>query len=194
MSLWELFIIYLAAGAPYGAYSFFTLRDRGRQTSAALAAFRFAVWPVFVLGFGFRTLTDSLRSGSAVTPTNDSALAKETDEFRNRLEEALPAVDQQTRRRVLGEFDRLAGLSVAVEEADKGGKPTTPTIIEAAGHPSPDLAAKCIFQRNRTRLLQHRTRAFDGFVSELKRLPINGGSPGLEELTERARKLTADTG
>src|SRR5687768_2031323 len=187
----ELLIIYLAAGAPFGVYGFFSEADHLGKLHIARPFLKFALWPVFATQLIFLELFRRYIDDSAGRAGTGYRVAEETAKLRGVIASAIVFENNRQRRQLLEEFERFAGITAAVCEAEQNGKQSTPIILEAGGHSSPSLGAKCIFRRNRARLLEHRKRAFQGFVSELRKASTNGGPLTIEELTERARGLGA---
>jgi hypothetical protein len=187
----ELLIIYFAAGAPFCVYSIFNEYDRSGRVSLVSLTLRFAVWPIFVCLFVVRRLSNKLNDEAADTP-NFHVIANETEELRQDISSTVVFENNMQRRRLMDEYERLAGITAAVYESKGSRKPSTPIILEAGGHAAPGLGAKCLFRRNRARLLEHRNRALEGFVFELGQTSTNGGPFTIGELTERARGLATE--
>ena len=183
----ELLIVYLAAGAPFGVYAFFNQVGRPGYLNIVGPVLKFAFWPVFASQLIIQHLSG--RFGAQVTPFSSSRLIEETESLRRDITSTIAFENSHEHRHLLDEFERFAGITAAVYEAERNGKPSTPIILEAGGHPSPNLGAKCIFRRNRARLLEHRNRAFEGFVADLGKASTNGGPFTIEDLIERARSL-----
>ena len=186
----ELLIIYLAAGAPFGVYSAFNEYDHTGRVSMVSLAFKFLVWPVFVCLIVGRQISANLHDKAAEAP-NSYDIPTETAELRRDITSTVVFENINQRRRLMDEFERFAGITAAVSEADRGRKPSIPLILEATGHTTPNLGAKCIFRRNHARLLEHRNRALEDLVFELRRTRTNGGPFTIDELTERAREIAA---
>ena len=185
----ELLIIYLAAGAPFGVYAFFNQVDRPGYLHIVSPVLKFAVWPVFATELIIHELSRRFSDDAPSLSLPSRIMVEETENLRHDITSTIVFENNHQRRQLLDEFERFAGITAAVFEAERNVKPSNPIILEAGGHPSPNLGAKCVFRRNRARLLEHRTRAFEGFVSELGKVSTNGGPFTIEELTERARSL-----
>jgi hypothetical protein len=184
----ELLIIYLAAGAPFGVYAFLNQNDRPGFLRVALPLLKFAVWPVFATQLIARGLTGKFQNNVADTQVA-THLAEETEALRRDIISSLLFENDRRRRELLEDLERFSGIAAAIYEAERCRAPSVPIVLEAGGHAQPDLGAKCVFRRNRARLLEHQNRAFDDFVSELGKASPNGGPFTIEELTERARQL-----
>ena len=185
----ELLIIYLAAGAPFGVYAFFDQADRSANLHITLPILKFAVWPVFAVQLIIREISGRFSNSSSRIASSRQNRAEQAEKLRLDITSTVVFENNRERRKLLDEFERFAGITAAVSEAEQNGKPSTPIVLEAGGHPSPSLGAKCILRRNRARLLEHRNRAFEGFVAELRKVSTNGGAVTIEDLTERARDL-----
>jgi hypothetical protein len=184
----ELLIIYFALGAPFGVYSAFNEYDRTGRVSIVSLTLKFLFWPIFVCLFVGRQVSNNLYDRSKET-SRPYEIASETAKLRGDITSAVVFENNNQRRRLMDEFERFAGITAAVCEADRNRKVSTPMILEATGHSAPRLGAKCIFRRNRARLLEHRNRALEDFVFELGQASTNGGPLTIDELTERARRL-----
>lgn len=170
MSFSEIFIIYLAIGAPFAVHSFFGGRMETDVRNAGISLLKLTFWPLFALYSGFRFLANSFRTAETGNELRVAAFRKASDEVRADLENLLISANREMRKGVLRDFDRLSGVALAVAESEAVAPTATPRIFEAADHPMPDLAARCIFRRNRSRLAEHRNRACDALSVSLDSL------------------------
>jgi len=185
----ELLIIYFAAGAPFCVYSAFNEYDRNGRVSIVSLTLKFLGWPIFACLLVVRRVSHKLND-DAEAPSDLHAIANETAELRQDIASTVVFENNNQRRKLMDEYERFAGITIAVYESEGSSKPSTPIILEAGGHAAPSLGAKCIFRRNRARLLEHRNRALEGFIFELGQTSTNGGPFTIQELTERARRLS----
>jgi len=188
MTAFELIIIYLAAGAPYAVYAFFDQTVEKNLRHLAVVLLKYAVWPFFAFRLLIRELSKRLENdpteGHSVSP-----IILETEGLRQDISCSIVFKNNLQRRQLFDEFERFAGIAAAIDNASRIRRPSTPAVLETINHRYQDLAAQCIFRRNRSRLIEHRKRAFDGFVTELNKASTNGGPFTIEELVERARRL-----
>src|SRR5687768_6214696 len=148
----ELLIIYLAAGAPFGVYGFFSEAEHPGKIKLARPVLKFAFWPVYAAQLIIRELTRRYSDDSAGRSVAGYRIAEETAKLRGMIASTMVFDNDRQRRRLLEEFERFAGITAAVYEAEQKGKQSTPIILKAGSHSSPSLGAKCIFRRNRARL------------------------------------------
>jgi hypothetical protein len=185
MRIYEIIIIYLAVGAPFGVSCFQQNRATGNLPSSLATAFAVWLgWPLSIFGFFIlprsenfspRTAKERLReqeierAGRALTVALynvEDALAEEatTNEWRKLMFAARRSVE------------RYVGLALVVtcEESESNAPPTrreteTPRIAARQGK---DLiiAGRCIRRRMRARLLSHSDRARVEFFNALAAL------------------------
>jgi len=174
----EIFIIYLAAAAPFGVARFLSEQTSGAGVGASL--FKAAG---VALGWPFTSLPRLLRRlASLRTKETDDARALAPDERRveevkraavNALrcvEDLLAdagALEEESERHKLYAarecVERYAGLATACATASADARPTTREmeLCRLAGRGGDDLlvAGRCVHRRNVTRLFAHRDRA-----------------------------------
>lgn len=170
MTFSEIFIIYLAIGAPFAVHSFFGGRMQTDVRNAGISMLKLTFWPVFASYSGFRFLANSYRTAETGNERRVAAFRKASDEIRADLENLLISANREMRKGVLRDFDRLSGVALAFAESEAAAPTATPRIFEAADHPMPDFAARCIFRRNRSRLAEHRNRACEALSASLESL------------------------
>jgi hypothetical protein len=186
MLLSDIFIIYLAAAAPFGVSRF--LSERARGTAALPALLRGAgaalAWPFTSLkrllgraslwrgggavGFGGRAHDE--RRVERVKRAAVNALRAVEDSF----EAMRPPVDEAGRHALYAareSVERYAGLASAAAQASPGARPTAREmeLCRIAGRGGDDLltAGRCVHRRNVTRLVAHRERASAELVQAL---------------------------
>jgi hypothetical protein len=170
----DVFIIYLACGAPFGVYNLLQHRESGRTATIWFnAAVNFLFWPVSAFrlvngraGLKDRSNTDfdALYELDALTERRVAGLRKE---FENLLFGYEGDISIYGFREV---FDRYTGLTVAVNAGFRTGEPADSEISQIAGHKNVGLASVCLERRNRTRLLRHQIQAREDFSKALLNL------------------------
>lgn len=186
MLLTELFIIYLAAAAPFGVSRFLSEQSSGAETGAALfkAAGAALAWPFTSLPRLLRRLT-SLRTEEANASEGRSPDGRRVEEVKRAGVNALRvvedlladagALEEESERHKLYAarecVERYAGLAVACAEASADARPTRREmeLCRIAGRGGDDLlvAGRCVHRRNVTRLVAHRERASAELVNAL---------------------------
>ena len=185
MILSDLFIIYLAAAAPFGVSRFLSEQAGGARTLPALVrgAGAALAWPFTSLP---RLVGRASRRGAR------AAASEGRDPFEERVERskraavnALRAVEDALEDANLikdeaGRFalyaareavERYAGLALATKGAGTEARPTAREmeLCRIAGRGGDDLltAGRCVHRRNVTRLVAHRERASAELVQAL---------------------------
>jgi hypothetical protein len=186
MILNELFIIYLAAAAPFGVARFLSEHSSGAGVGAALLKAAGAA-----LGWPFTSLPRLLRRFASLrTKEANAAGALAPDERRveevkraavnalRSVEDLLAdagALDEESERHKLyaarESVERYAGLATACATATSDARPTPREmeLCRIAGRGGDDLlaAGRCVHRRNVTRLVAHRERATSELVHAL---------------------------
>ncbi len=170
MTFSEIFIIYLAIGAPFAVHSFFGGQMETNVRNAGVSLLKLTFWPVFGTYFIFRLTRNTFRAVETGNERRIAALETASMEIRSDLSILLVSADREMRKSVIEDFDRLCGIALAVAETEPAASLSIPRIFEAADHPSPDLAARCIFRRNQSRIAEHRNRAHASFLTTLDSL------------------------
>ena len=182
----ELFIIYLAAAAPFGVARFISEHSGGARFGASLlrAAGAGLAWP-------FTSLPRLLRRLASLM-TDEASAAEESAPDERRVEEVkraainalrsvedllleAGALEEESERHKLYAarecVERYAGLAVACAEATADARPTPREmeLCRIAGRGGDDLlvAGRCVHRRNVTRLVAHRERAGSELVHAL---------------------------
>ena len=177
MILSDLFIIYLAAAAPFGVSRFLSEQAGGARTPTALlkGAGAALAWPFTSLRrLAGRASRRGLRSG---TPEGGGPVEQRVERAKRAAVNALRAVEDALEDALVfedeaGRFalyaareavERYAGLALASEGASPEARPTAREmeLCRIAGRGGDDLltAGRCVHRRNVTRLVAHRERA-----------------------------------
>lgn len=177
MILSDLFIIYLAAAAPFGVARFLSEQACGARTPTALlkGAGAALAWPFTSLR---RLVNRASSRGGRTRTTEGGDLVEQRIERAKRasvnalraVEDALEdasAVEDEAGRFALyaarEAVERYAGLALAAEGVSPEARPTAREmeLCRIAGRGGDDLltAGRCVHRRNVTRLVAHRERA-----------------------------------
>ena len=183
----ELFIIYLAAAAPFGVARFLSEHSGGAGLGASLfrASGAALAWPFASLPRLLRRLA-SIRTGEAAAAEGTAAPdERRVEEVKRAAVNALRAVeemlvdagalDEESERHKLYVarecVERYAGLASACSTASADARPTPREmeLCRIAGRGGDDLlvAGRCFHRRNVTRLVAHRERASAELVQAL---------------------------
>jgi hypothetical protein len=162
MNLFDLFIIYLACGAPFGVHRFLSRGDN--SVSAYLESLLYALlWILLIprlLHNGVKSLlrirADRTRSGPVTFDA--SGLVRMIDESA-RTSGAYPGL--YTLRDAV---DRYSGISSLLSEQDSWRESATDGIFSVSGHPVPDLGSICLRRRNRRDLERHHREAAEDLI------------------------------
>ena len=186
MLVTELFIIYLAAAAPFGVARFISEHAGGARFDAALfkAACAALAWPFTSPPRLLRRLA-SLKTKGSDDSEPHAPDERRVEEVKRAAVGALRAVeDLLLEAGALGEeserhklyaarecVERYAGLAVACAAASADARPTPREmeLCRIAGRGGDDLlvAGRCVHRRNVTRLVAHRERAGSELVHAL---------------------------
>jgi hypothetical protein len=157
MSAIEFLIIYLAAGAPFGAYFFVQNRHAARSTAFYLElAANFLFWFQYAVRLSvrhreFRRFFDSLFDRKVVS---DSVRAREIVRIRGSLESALQISHPDFRIFEFRElFDRFAGLADEVRNASDRPADSVREFLGITDGPVREVSAR-VHQRRRLDLLR----------------------------------------
>ena len=178
MILSDIFIIYLAAAAPFGVSRFLSEQAGGAATLPALVSGAGAAlaWPFTSLT---RLVGRASRRGGQTrrTPEGGDLVEQRVERAKRAAVNALRAVEDALEDACVikdeaGRFalyaareavERYAGLALAAEGASPEAHPTAREmeLCRIAGRGGDDLltAGRCVHRRNVTRLLVHRWRA-----------------------------------
>jgi hypothetical protein len=174
----ELFIIYLAAAAPFGVARFISEHSGGARVGAALfkAVGAALAWPFTSLPRLLQRLA-SLRTKETSEGRVEEVKRAAVNALRV-VEDLLAdggALEEETERHKLYAarecVERYAGLAVACSSASADARPTRREmeLCRIAGRGGDDLlvAGRCFHRRNVTRLVAHRERASSELVQAL---------------------------
>ena len=183
MILNELFIIYLAAAAPFGVARFLSEHSGGARVGAALykAAGAALAWPFTSLP----RLLSHLRTKQANVAEHQAPDERRLEEVKRAATGALRCVEdlladagvlveESERHKFYAArecVERYTGLAAACATASADARPTPREmeLCRIAGRGGDDLliAGQCIHRRNVTRLVAHRERASSELVQAL---------------------------
>jgi hypothetical protein len=142
MAYFDLVIIYLACGAPFGVYELTITRSKRNVPLRGLTAA--LIWPLFAV----RHLKRYFEA--------DTRLRDDVQRIRTGLErEIFSKITFGDVFEFREAYQRFTGLAAAVMEQ---GSPSHELFI-ATDHPDPRLASVCLTRRNRTKLDLHLKRS-----------------------------------
>ena len=159
MSLFDLFIIYFAAGAPFGVYRVTTLKGAVTINVVIGLLLQIVLWPVFTV----RMLV------GANGRSNDG---NELDRLQTQIEQI--AFTDGTAAAIFDFreiFARYTGLSQATNVEVVGGQVSD--IFEIGNAENPKLATAVLARRNREKLIFHQMTARNEFVDMISGLAID---------------------
>ncbi|MBK7393139.1 MAG: hypothetical protein IPI64_07535 [Chloracidobacterium sp.] len=159
MSLFDLFIIYFAAGAPFGVYKVTTLKGAVTVNVVIGLLLQIVLWPVFTV----RMLVGD--SGSAEAGNELDRLQSEIEHLAFTDGSASAIFDF---REV---FARYTGLSQAANVEVGSGQVSD--IFEIGKSENPQLATAILARRNREKLIFHQMTARNEFVDVISGLAID---------------------
>lgn len=171
MNAFEIFIIYLACGAPFGVYFFFQNRHKSVFLTALLKSFlTVVVW----IPYALRLLNANVTKKSSVSKFDsagetDAALEKKLDEIEKRMLQIL--LDARTEVSVFEfreVFERYTGLTLAGQTDEVGENERE--VFKIINHKNSELGAKCLHRRNRLRLEFHQRLASRDFLKLLAKI------------------------
>lgn len=167
----DLFILYLACGAPFGVYFFFQNREKSPAAAILLKSFlTVVVWIPYALQLLNANITKKITvSKFDAADESDSALKKKLDEIQRRL----MRIFLKSRADIsVFEFrevvERYSGLTLAAQTDEVGDSESE--VFKITNHKNTRLAAKCLHRRNRLRLEFHQRLASRDFLKLLSKL------------------------
>jgi hypothetical protein len=193
MNLRDLFIIYLACGAPFGVYYF--LQNRNHLETKILwlkSLFRFVFWIPFAIRLVARkSLFTNLYTNRFDKSLNSDAIKEfEIEEIKKSFENILPIIDFKLSIYEFREiFDRYVGLSLEIQSGDEGFSEPEMEIFRITNHTNKKLAEVCLHRRNRKRLTFHQKLARRDFFEILGKFVDKTKDP--QNLFDQAAKLAA---
>jgi hypothetical protein len=163
MQLTDFLIIYLACGAPFGAYYAFTSREHSRNYWFYLKlAVNFIVWPQYAIRLLGRRAVVRKFFDSRFDPrvVRDFERDCEINEIRRSLEIAGAASDPEFGLFSFREsFDRYVGLSIEISENSGDLPAATGEFAEISGKGRNEISERCLQRKNLRNLVRHRDRA-----------------------------------
>jgi hypothetical protein len=197
MTIFDLIVIYLACGAPFGVYFFLHFRKRSFSRQLWLKTIlTFLFWipfayrllvngkikrKLFQLRFDARTISDSEQE-------SESSLLKHKIE-RVFLDAKFPLSIYEVRE----VFDRYAGLTSACQNPGKPVSEQAAELFRIAKSENVNLGAICLERRNQKRLGFHQSQAREDFLKLLEQLIAKIARPlELEKLSVQFVKTLND--
>lgn len=171
MNLRDLFIIYLACGAPFGVYYF--LQNRKHLETKILwlkSLARFVFWiPLAIQIVARKSLfTNLYGNGFDKSANSDAKREFEIEAIRKFFENILFITDLKLSIYEFREiFDRYAGLSLEIQSANEEFSGAEAEIFRITNHTNKKLAEICLHRRNRKRLIFHQKLARRDFFEIL---------------------------
>jgi len=157
MGYFEALIIYLAIGSPIGVYAIVRSKSSLKQDLIALLTANILFWPVFAsLEFVPQTPSDVGPNYFIDGRPHSSSDERSRSNFISSLADL---GDRAFRRKALEALERYTALSNAVPST--AAETAIPEIFDATDHPNSSVAAKCLFRKNRSKLIGHRDRSLD---------------------------------
>jgi len=191
MNLRDLFIIYLACGAPFGVYYF--LQNRNHLETNILwlkSLLRFVFWiPFAVQMVARKSLFTNLYAYRFDKSANSDAKKEiEIEEIKKLFENAFAEKDLSLSIYEFREiFDRYVGLSVEIQTENEEFSQSETEIFRITNHSNKNLAEICLHRRNRKRLSFHQKLARRDFFEIFKRIFDKSSEP--QTLFDKASKL-----
>ncbi len=191
MNLRDLFIIYLACGAPFGVYYF--LQNRNHLETKILwlkSLIRFVFWIPFAIETVARK---SLFTNLYAIRFDDSANSDAKKEieieeikklFENILSDKKLNISIFEFREI---FDRYVGLSVEIQSENVEFSLPETEIFRITNHSNKNLGEICLHRRNRKRLSFHQKLARRDFLEIFKRIFDKSSEP--QRLFDKALRL-----
>ncbi len=172
MKITDLLIIYFSAGAPVAVYFYFQNRDRlnlKKLRLKTLSSFFFWLPSAFQLLLRNQLLQNAFLSKRNKKPFFSTKREKKLYKFQKQLEKILQKTSSGISIFELREtLDRYVGLTLAARE--ETSVETGKEFFRAAENKNVELAAKCLYRRNRQRLFFHQTSARQDFLHVIKTL------------------------
>jgi hypothetical protein len=168
MNAFEIFILYLSCGAPFGVYFFLQNRHKSTFLTALLKAFlTVVVWIPYALQVLNANITKKLSDSKFDTAgESDAALEKKLEEVEKTmlqiLFESKAGISVFEFREVL---ERYSGLTLARQTDEIGENESE--VFKITNHKNAELGAKCLHRRNRLRLEFHQRLASRDFLKLL---------------------------
>jgi hypothetical protein len=206
MTFLDIFIIYLAFGAPIAVYKYLQNRDAltMRRWLSAVATFLF--WIPAAVSLGRLYISNAYLGDAFVSPVDSDSSEILISELRESLRSDLvrlgAGVGMHDARETV---DRYVGLASAVRKDAPLGGTAHENLFEAAGREDFGLGVRCINIRNRRRLERHHTQSRKELLKLFAEAPDSSESStalktalrlarqlGDFEMFDRLRELTAN--
>ena len=168
MRLIEFAVIYMAAGSPFVAHQFTSMRG-GANPSALLkrAVAAFLLWPLTVISFFFKKNRKGARRQSYASKVAEAGerLTASLYELTASLCEGGRNSEEFSRSVIVlrDSIEKYVCLTVCAREAQPGSEPYRheTELYRVAGRKGEDLetAVRCLHRRNHARLVEHQGRA-----------------------------------
>ena len=193
MNLRDLFIIYLACGAPLGVYYF--LQNRNALETKLLffkSLLRFVFWIPFAFQMVARTslLTNLYNNSFDKSAETDAKKVLAIEEIKKNFEKSFVPNDFSFSIYEFREiFERYVGLSLEVMTENSEVSPAETEIFRITNHNNKKLAEICLNRRNRKRLSFHQKLARRDFFEILNKFVEK--SDNRQKLFQTVSKLAA---
>lgn len=156
MGFFDIFIVYLAFGAPFAVFDYL-------QRNNLLRAFGvFLFWPPTA----FRLLSRRFRSGSAhtdVDPELDARAKKVFAKLQKEMGGEIGAIEFRDT------FDRYVGLSLEICRDEHPFETKSSELLRVSGRENSPAASASLNRRNAVRLARHHTDARERFLELIER-------------------------
>lgn len=171
MNAFEIFILYLSCGAPFGVYYFFQNRHKTSLTRALLESFlTVVVWIPYALKVLNANITKNKFAATKfdAMEESDAVWRKKLDVIEKQMLQILldskAPVSVFEFREVL---ERYSGLTLAAHEETGEAGANESEVFKITNHKNAQLGAKCLHRRNRLRLEFHQRLASRDFLKLL---------------------------
>jgi predicted nucleotidyltransferase len=174
MNLIDLFIIYLACGAPFGVYYF--LQNRSYPNSSLFwfkTLFNFFFWMPFAFQLlrRYKNIKTFSISRFAKTSAADSMQAEHFRSIQKQIEKILLKSNLQISIYELREIlERYVGLTLAEQNNGETSAEEEKEIFRVVQMKNIELGSICLRRRNRKRLSLHQTEARKDFLYLINQL------------------------
>lgn len=165
MTIFELLILYIAAGSPFAVHAGLQNRQAHFFLMFIRAVPALLTWPITAYKILMKQFFHGL-SDAESEPGSDSDSITETRV--QKIVERMKLEFRETERSVSfydfrEAIERYVALTAEIRAKQNPGRHKE--LFEISGHGDPDLAAVCFEQHNRHRLLTHQKRARADFLS-----------------------------
>ncbi len=155
----DLFIIYLAFGAPLAVYKYLQNRAVDIRRRIVVSIFTFFFWVPAAVEIGYLYLSNAYFEVGFVSRRNSDATNIKLTEMRESVISQLIKLSRVSNLHDLREIlDRYTGLADALKNSI-GTTSFRHAIFEAAGRKNADLGSLCLMRRNLRQLERHHIQA-----------------------------------